>query len=100
MCGTYVRELYRLSVRFDMSKSLVVSTWGPNEPTTSISDIFALKKSRWYDLEFQSPASRGHDPYTWQNMGQMSVGSKYIAQTDELTDMIDCITFPANAVGD
>ena len=29
-----------LTVRFDMWNSLVVSTWGAKQPTTSFSDIF------------------------------------------------------------
>ena len=31
---------HKLTVRFDMSESLVVSTWGPNKTPTSFSDIF------------------------------------------------------------
>ena len=51
-----------------------------------------------YDLDFQSPASYGHDLLTCIVQGQRSVGSEDRVETNAQTDVGDCITSLANAI--
>jgi len=57
-----------------------------------------------FDLDLQSQASYGHDPYTKKTLVQKSVGSKDEVETNGRTDERTegrqrLFNFPANTVG-